>query len=350
MEVDFQILKRYLEGQGTDEDKEIITSWFSNMQSERDLRKQYQAYWNELPIKPENKGYEGSLILDKIYHKIKLDESIELARKRLKKRFINILTRVAAILFIPVVVSILIYRNEFIFSTEEVAFSEIYSPLGTRTQFYLPDGSSGWLNGGSYLEFPLQFKEKTREVGLRGEAYFDVRSNPKKPFIVKGENIEVVAHGTSFNIMAYPKDQIIRVTLVNGHINVSGTKDGIIGKTVKMTEPGYTCSYDLKTSSCETSMIDINKIISWKDGRLVFRDEPFDEVVRKINRWYNVNLIIKDNMLKSYTYLATFEDETLDEVLKLLKLSAPIDYKDIGREIREDGTFEKRVIELYFNP
>ena len=349
MEVDFQVLKRYLEGEGKDEDRKIIISWFSNIQAERDLRKQYHAYWNELAPKPENKGYDGSLILDKIYHKIKLEESSELAGKRLKKRFINIISRVAAILFIPVVASILIFRNDFIPHTGEIAYSEIYSPLGTRTQFYLPDGSSGWLNGGSYLEFPLQFKEKTREVDLRGEAYFDVRSNPKKPFIVKADNIEVVAHGTSFNVMAYPTEQIISITLVNGHINVSGIKNGN-SKDVELTEPGYTCSYDLKTLSYKTSMVDINKIISWKDGRLVFRDEPFDEVVRKINRWYNVKIIIKDKILESYNYRSTFEDETLDEVLKLLKLSAPIDYKDIGREIRKDGTFEKRVIELYFNP
>jgi ferric-dicitrate binding protein FerR (iron transport regulator) len=117
-----------------------------------------------------------------------------------------------------------------------------------------------------------------------------------------------------------------------------------------MTEPGYTCSYDLKTSVFKTSMVDIDQIISWKDGRLVFRNEPFDEVVKKINRWYNVNCIIKDDTLESYAYRAIFVDETLDEVLKLLKLSAPIDYKDIGRNRRKDGTFEKRVIELYFNP
>jgi len=73
-------------------------------------------------------------------------------------------------------------------------------------------------------------------------------------------------------------------------------------------------------------------------------------VVKKINRWYNVDLVIKDQVLKSHAYLATFQDENLDEVLKLLKLSAPIDYKDLGRKIRNDGTFEKRKIEIYYNP
>ena len=81
------------------------------------------------------------------------------------------------------------YQRKRIFTTPaETAYSEIYSPLGTRTMFYLPDGSSGWLNGGSYLEFPAEFRGKSREVFLKGEAYFDVVTDPKKPFVVKGEH------------------------------------------------------------------------------------------------------------------------------------------------------------------
>ena len=264
-------------------------------------------------------------------------------------RAVNIISRVAAILFIPVVLFLWIYKIDTVPGKEEIAYSELYSPLGTRTQFYLPDGSSGWLNGGSYLKFPLSFRGKSREVMLRGEAYFEILSDPKKPFVVNGDNFEVVAHGTSFNVRAYPNDDIVTVTLVQGNIDVSGIKDGRRRK-ISITESGYMCSYDLNTLACKTARVDVDKITAWKDGRLVFRDESFEEVVKKINRWYNVKMIIKDKELESYTYLATFEDETLDEVLKLLKLSAPIDYKDLGRKVRKDGTFEKRIIELYFNP
>lgn len=349
MKIDSQLLNRYLEGRQKEGDKEKISIWFSDLQAEVLLRKEYKRFWEEISEELDDDGYDGSMILNSIYHKIKLDESREIAGNKLVPRIINIVSRVAAVLFIPVIVLALIYRNDLISGTEEIAYSEIFSPLGTRTQFYLPDGSSGWLNGGSYLEFPISFKGKSRDVVLRGEAYFDVISNPKKPFNVTGNDIRVRAHGTSFNVMAYPNDSLISVTLVEGTIDVSGKKDGM-SRIITITEPGNMCYYDLKTSSCKTSAVDINKITAWKDGRLVFRDEPFHEVVRKINRWYNVNIIIKDKILESYTYRATFEDERLDEVLKLLKLSAPIAYKNIGRTIREDGTFEKRVIELYYNP
>ncbi len=349
MRVDFQVLKRYLEGNEKDGDKEKILDWFSDLRYEGDLREQYHRYWNEMVHMPDIKGYDGSMILDKLYHKIKLEESNTLQEKRIITRFINILSRVAAILFIPLITFLLIYRNNFIPATGETSYSEIYSPLGTRTMFYLPDGSNGWLNGGSYLEFPTEFKGKSREVVLRGEAYFDVKSNPKKPFIVSGKNIEVVSCGTSFNILAYPDDRIIKVTLESGNIKVMRKHDGRI-KNFKTIKPDQMYIYDLKTSSYKIIPVDANKITSWKEGKLVFRNDPFKEVVRKINRWYNVNIIIKDEILESYTYLATFEDETLDEILKLLKLSAPIEYKNIGRKRREDGTFEKRKIELYYKP
>jgi ferric-dicitrate binding protein FerR (iron transport regulator) len=349
MRIDSQLLKRYLNGEEKEGDKEIISDWFSDLQAEVFLRREYKLFWDEISQELDIYGYDGSMILNTIYHRIKLDESREGTGKKLRTRIVNIISRVAAVLLIPVVVSIIIYKNDIIPRTKEIAYSEIYSPLGTRTQFYLPDGSNGWLNGGSYLEFPISFIGKKREVVLRGEAYFDVVPNPKKPFTVSGDNIEVVAHGTAFNVEAYPDEDIIRITLVEGNIDIMGRKDAR-SRNISITEPGFMCSYDLKTLIYKTEKIDLDKIISWKEGRLICRDEPFDESVRKMNRWYNVKMIIKDKELESYTYRAIFEDETLDEVLKLLKLSAPIDYKDLGRKVRKDGTFEKRIIELYYYP
>lgn len=349
MEVDLDLIRRYLEGNGKKGDKEIISMWFSDIKNESDLRKYYHRNWEEMDRRQNNEGYDGFIILGRIYHEIKLEESRTLPQKRRMTRIINIVSKVAAVLFIPLITFLFIYRNNFIADAGEIAYSEIYSPPGTRTMFYLPDGSNGWLNSGSYLKFPTEFKRKSREVALRGEAYFDVISNAKKPFVVSGTNIEVVAFGTSFNVLAYPEEQVVNVTLVNGSIKVSGKQDGKV-QYFKTLKPDQMCVYDLSNSSCLIKPVDAKKIISWKEGKLTFTNESFLEVVRKINRWYNVNIIIEDEILESYTYLATFEDETLDEVLKLLTLSAPIGYKDLGRERRADGTFEKREIKLYYKP
>lgn len=351
MEVDFQVIKRYLEGRGQEGDKELIVSWFSDLRYEQDLRKQYRRYWDEIAFKDDIKEYDSSKILGRIYHEMKLEESRQLKNKDKKvlSRFVTVLSRVAAVLFIPLLILFLVNKYNGGSSSGQTAYSKIFSPPGVRTMFYLPDGSKGWLNGGSYLSFPVEFKGKKREVTVSGEAYFDVRSDKKKPFVVRGSGIEVVAYGTEFNVMDYPEDRLVKVTLAKGSVKVSGQHNGRI-QDFGMLKPDQMCICDLKTQDNTIIAVDAAKIISWKDGKLIFHDDPFVEVADEISRWYNVNLVIKDEKLKVHRYMATFENETLDEVLKLLKMTAPIEYKDLGREKGADGTFNKRIIEIYYKP
>jgi len=351
MKVDFQIIKRYLDGNGLKEDKEKILSWFSSDEAKEDLHKQYRLYWNDLPATLPTEGYDEEKMLGKVYHQIKLEEakaSGKLKKRRITQKVITLMTRVAAILFIPLSIIALTNWDRFTTTENYPVYSEIHAPEGTRTKFNLPDGSVGCLNGGSTVRFPSVFKGKSREVSLKGEAYFDVRSNPQKPFIVSGQNINVIAYGTSFNVEAYPEDKTNKVTLVKGKVEVQEKKDDNV-RSLGTLLPGEMCVFDEKNLSAQVIHVDADKIVSWKDGKLVFINEPFDEVVKKLNRRYGVNITIKDQKLRDYTYLATFlEDETLDEVLKLLALSAPIEITDLGREIKQDSSYGGRTIEFRF--
>jgi ferric-dicitrate binding protein FerR (iron transport regulator) len=345
--IDFKLLMRYLEGKATSEDSNIVKRWFSNSDFEHDLYEKSLRFWDETPLDPNIKGYRGVHILDQIHHKIKIDEAVFLNRTKPKIRFINYLTRIAAILFIPLLVASLFYYLRNISTGNSQSYSEIYAPYGTRTNFYLPDGSTGRLNGGSSLRFPTQFGGKVRDVKLSGEAYFNVISNHKKPFVVSTDNIDVKVFGTSFNVMAYAEEQITEITLERGQIEVFKKTNNII-KSIGILKPNESCIYNLLSDSSKILSINSTERFSWLDGKLTFKYEPFEEVVRKINRWYNVNIVIKDELLRSYIYYGTFQDETLDEVLKLFQLTAPIRYKDLARERKQDGTFEKRKIEIYY--
>ena len=351
MSVDFQIIKRYLDGKGKQEDLETILSWFSGDETQADLRDQYYHYWNDLTGDNPLEGYDEEKMLGKIYHEIKLEES-KLAEKQRKLRVrsmvANYLTRVAAVLFIPMTIIAFMNWQHSVKTASYPVYSEIYAPKGTHTKFNLPDGSSGYLNGGSKVRFPTVFAGDSREVNLDGEAYFDVRTNPDKPFVVSGQHIKVIAYGTAFNVEAYPEDRIEKVTLVKGKVEVRGGKEGHV-KTMGVLTPGEMCVFDKKNFSGQFVEVDAEKVVSWKDGKLMFVNEPFEEVVRKLNRRYGVNITIGDEKLKDYTYLATFvEDETLDEVLKLLALSAPIEVTDLGRKIQPDGSYGERTIEFSY--
>ncbi|MGM0529113.1 MAG: FecR family protein [Bacteroidota bacterium] len=350
MSVNLKIIKRYLDGieKQHRDDYEKILNWFLDISAEKELRRNYYDYWNEMPLEKDiKKDNDKQKIHGSIYHRMYLDENKHLQRKKTVQKHINNITRIAAILFIPLLLYFLLSNN--IFTTySETAFSEIYAPLGARAMFTLPDGSSGWLNSGSFLKFPTEFKNKTRNVELKGEAFFKVKSDEGKPFIVSGTEIEVAAYGTSFNVNSYPEDMLNKVTLIKGKIRCYSTFDGK-RNSKKYLNPGEMLVNDRNNYSYNKIIdVDTSKITAWKDGKLVFRDETFDEVVRKINRWYNVNIVIKDDELKTYRYIATFQDETLDEVLKLLKHSAPIDYRIEDRTKKKDDMYKKKTIELYY--
>lgn len=345
--IDIKILMRYLEGNGSIEDISIVKRWFTNTESEDGLYEKSLQYWEGISLEPDIKGYLGNNILDKIHHKIKIEEAVFLNKTKPKIRFIDYLTRIAAILFLPfLVASLLFYFHNNSFRNIK-SYSEIHSPYGARTTFYLPDGSKGWLNGGSSLKFPTHFGGKVREVKLTGEAYFNVISNHKKPFIVSTKNIDVKVFGTSFNVMAYEDDQITEVTLENGQVEVFKKSNNII-KSIGILKPDESCIYNSLSDSSKILPINSTENLSWLDGKLTFKYEPFEKVVRKISRWYNVNIVIKDELLDTYIYYGTFKDETLEEVLRLLQFTAPISYKDIETKRNPDGTFEKRNIEIYF--
>ena len=338
---------RYLEGNGSYEDKCIVTQWFTNAGSEHELYEKSLQFWEGISLEPNIKRYNETHILDHIHHKIKIEEGVFLNKTKPKIRFISYLTRIAAILFIPLLAASLLFYFQNNSFKNVVSYSEIHAPIGTRTNFYLPDGSIGWLNGGSSLKFPTQFSGKTRDVKLTGEAYFNVISNHKKPFVVSTKNIVTKVFGTSFNIMAYADEQITEITLKSGQVEVFKKTNNII-KSIGFLKPNESCIYNLLSDSSKIISINSPEKFSWLDGKLIFKYEPFEEVVRKINRWYNVNIVIKDELLDNYIYYGTFKDETLEEVLRLLQFTAPIRYRDIERVRKQDGTFEKRKIEIYY--
>jgi transmembrane sensor len=345
--IDIKILMRYLEGNGSAEDKYIVRQWFSNIEAEKEINEKSLQFWDGIPLDPDIKGYSGAHLLDQIHHKIKIEEAVFLNKTRSKIRFIDYLTRIAAILFIPVLVASLLFYFQNNSFRNINSYAEIHSPYGTRTTFYLPDGSTGWLNGGSSLKFPTQFGAKVRDVKLTGEAYFNVTSDHKKPFMVSTDNIDVKVFGTSFNVMAYADEQTTEITLERGKVEVFKKTNNHL-ESIGILKPNESCVYNSLSDSSKILTVNSTEKLSWLDGKLTFKYEPFQEVVRKINRWYNVNIVIKDELLDSYIYYGTFKDETLDEVLKLLRYTAPIRYRDIERERKQDGTFEKRKIEIYY--
>lgn len=348
MKIDYQVIKQYLDGKGTSEDRSRIISWFRQSDTEEELKEKSGQYWNDVPGDAADEEYDESVLLGRIYREIRMKEYLERSKPRTLIRIINFVAKIAAILFIPLLILYVSKDGNQKYTKSEITYTEIYSPLGARTMFYLPDGSKGWLSGGSYLKYSEGFPGKTRDVSLKGQAYFDVISDKKKPFVVYGKSLEIIAKGTSFNVLAWEDEPETEIVLVDGKLDIYHKSDE--GRTrIASLDPGELLHHSPEPAETFVNKADVEKYTSWTKGKLIFREDPITDVVKSINRWYNVNIVIMDGILESYRYVATFQDETLDELLKMLSISSPIRYRDLPRKQLDDGTFEKRTIELYYD-
>ncbi len=343
--VDAQLLQRYVEGDVSPEESQIVRKWLADENLKKQLFNLSVEMWEKVPPDIEIQELDGMRILDHIHHRIKREESVFIKEKEKLSLFLGKLSRVAAILLLPALLTtvFLYHRINTIYS--DTSYSEIYAPAGTRTTFHLPDGTTGWLNGGSALKFPSRFQKKFRNVELTGEAYFHVAPDKRNSFIVSTSHIDVKVHGTSFNVMAYADEPVTEVTLESGSVEVFKKMDEDRVSIVKL-KPDQSLSYNQKNGSVNMVSGRSYDKTAWIEGKLVFKYEPLEIVIYKINRWYNVNIQITDTELKKHIYYGTFQNETLEEVLKLLQLTAPIRYRDMGRKKNPDGTYEKRIIEL----
>ncbi|RKM96241.1 DUF4974 domain-containing protein, partial [Aquimarina sp. BL5] len=222
--------------------------------------------------------------------------------------------------------------NNLIVSTVDFFSSDIKSIAtlsGDQKTINLPDGSKVILNAESYLTYPKKFKDNIRKVTLIGEAFFDVKRNTTKPFIVETENIKIKVLGTSFNIKSYPDEEKVETTLVTGKVEVLKQEY----TTPVVLEPSQRAVYDKLKSSIKVDSVNSKNIIAWKQGKLVFNQTPLKQVVLDLSRKYNKEFLIRSDNLLQYKYTGEFDNLTLEEVLEILKISSSISYKQINNKI-----------------
>jgi transmembrane sensor len=231
--------------------------------------------------------------------------------------------------------------------------SEIITRQGSKTRVQLPDGSHVWLNSGSKLIYDKDFNGSKREVTLTGEGYFDVVRNEKKPFIIHTAKMDVKVLGTQFNVKSYPNDKTTEAALIHGSIEVS-LKDRPSEKIIlKPNEKIVVANKDtLLTSENNTHLrggepeplVVISHLTyqkkdssiletSWLENKLVFENESFKELAQKMERWYGVSINFKDGNLDSLHFTGVFENETIEDAMHALKITASFNYQFLGKTI-----------------
>ena len=166
-------------------------------------------------------------------------------------------------------------------------------PYGSRSTITLSDGTKVWLNAGSRLIYPSRFVDKTREVFLIGEAYFDVSRNERQPFVVKTTDMQLEVLGTKFNVVAYPEDFAVQAILAEGSIEIKSAGAGRKDKGT-MLEPGYLAYFNKKTMEIRTQRVNTDEYILWTEGLFSFTNTDFNRITKKLERYYNIQFQFDD--------------------------------------------------------
>lgn len=336
--INTNILLGFLEGKYSYNDYLHIKSWFKKADKD-EIEKQLHKHWDEI-LQDQN---EDDQTLDFLFEKIQQNILREDKKSNQRNLVWNIYRYAAAILLIPVTafsIWMIFSKQENISAKVETkSWIEINAPEAARVEFMLPDSTKGWLNGGSKLKYASDFNIN-RKIELKGEAYFEVKHREQSEFIVGLNKLNVKVLGTKFNISDYESDLFTDIVLLEGKVEITGKT----GSFSQMLLPDQRISYDIENQSAKISEVDAKRHTAWKDGFLIIDNEPLGKAISKIERWYNAEIIIEDEALKSYRFKATFKDEPLEEVLRLLAITTPMKYNILKRDVDSDGILEKKKV------
>lgn len=224
---------------------------------------------------------------------------------------------------------------------------EVTAMNGTKVFYVLPDSSKVWLRGGSKLVYDACMAQAAeRRVEVEGEAYFDVYPDSEKPFYVSLSNLDIQVTGTEFNCSTDYHDQI-QVTLAEGHVNMIQTKDGQRSLLTSLT-PGDHFDYNRREHTFRVQEVDVRKHIGWKDGYLLFDNDPMSDVVERISHWYGVQVVLADQGIRDIRFTARFEDLKLGQIIDILELSSNLTSSYIRGKVDKDGkaTPDKLILRL----
>ena len=355
------LIIRFLNGQLSIDETDKLNSWLEESPENLEVFRTYQNIWLGSSALLPDERYNPCSSWKRVAKQMEKSANRRIYKSRRASGQIYIgLTKIAALIaavfIIGAIASYLIFMNYHSLSDE--TFTEISVPKGSRSMVVLPDSSTVWLNAGSKIKYPNNFNRSDRIVQLEGEAYFDVVSNPRRPFVVCTKYLRVRAFGTAFNVKAYPEDEVVSATLVEGNLLVE--IPDIDGTPLSYNlEPRQDFTYNILSGRVESvdiikhvededestpdtvtedlsekpkAIVKVRKNIrpeiytSWKDDIWVIEGKTMADMSVMLGRRFNTRISIESEELKKYRFTGRIMNETLEQVLEILRMTTPLKY------------------------
>lgn len=323
-----ELLPRYCDGNVSAEEKEKVEIWIRQSEEHYKIAQQIQLIYL---------ASDTIAIMDQVNTDNALDKVDGRIRRSQLKTLFMWGQRVAAILFIPLLAAYLL--EVLIPEKRDIRMLEVRTNPGMTTSLTLPDGTKVNLNSESSLVYPETFEGDLRSVRLEGEAFFEVVKNPEKRFVVTTpHNASVEVLGTSFNMEAFKWDSIVSTTLISGKV-------AFISRSGQVNmKPGEKLVYNIQADRASIYQTNGEAEISWKNGMIIFRKTPFEEVLRMLTKRFNVDFVVSNNKYVKDFYTGSFTNHRLEQILDIFNASSGIKWRYIPSENQLD---RKSKVEIY---
>jgi len=377
------LIARYLDNKCTSEEKNQLYELLTSSDNEKSFKEVIFSHLDEM----HSADYENqSVDFEKIYNELlseikrretRAAESQRLQKRTIIKRLVYAGISIAAVFCIAFFLGTVSNQPQKIISSAQkatIGYIEIKAPFGARSEVKLNDGTVVMLNAGSSIKYRSDYNTLNRDLILEGEAYFKVAKNTDLPLVVNAGNINIKATGTEFNVKAYSDEGIIETTLVDGEVEISQNGKNIKDR-VLVLEPKQKAIYAYQTDQITLEKIkeieplavkppdiitdkllvspktDVEQATAWTMNKLIIRRENLESLCTKLQRKYNINFVFRDEEIKKHRFTGVLLDETLEQVMDVIKLTAPVDYVLDGKTVimfsnkDQTGIFSKTVKE-----
>lgn len=288
-------------------------SFLREVDSDEELKKQFAEYQNLYALMNLSTQLEDRATGKSKYNLFVRNKQ----HTTLSKRWIHWLGYAAAIIAVAVS-SGLLTRWYILQDHSDVVASEmntLYTPAGQRARLVLQDGTEVWLNAKSKLVYPAHFAGKERRVRVEGEAFFNVAKDSVKPFIVSAENVDMKVMGTQFNVYCYPDAEYIKTSLLEGCVHVffqDRENEGVLLKPNQQVT--------VSEGKMEVRPIELEEYFLWRNGVYAFKNEPLIDILKKLELYYDVKIVVEDPSMFRETYTGKFRQrDSLDDVFRVLQ-------------------------------
>ncbi len=372
-----KLIPGYLKGELTVEETRQLIDWIKLSNENRRYFDEYCEIWITSKASLKNPRYSVQSGFWKFKQRIKNDKEVFTGIP--KVHWLRTIVKYAAILIIAFSLSGVwfYFKGMNHKSISQLSYSELIVPKGSCAQVKLSDGTAVTLNAGSRLKYESNFGISDRVVELEGEAYFKISKDPDRPFIVKTSHLNVLATGTAFNVKAYSEDKTIETTLVEGSVRIEEVSDNrdiqrrilkpnqkltffkedstLVEETVIVKEKSKKDIQPLPSQKVKgvsrivTENVNVEPLISWKGNRWIFEKQSLSEIATELERKFDVEIVFESEELKAFRFTGIMLAEPIEQVLQVMSISAPINFKLKGRVVTlsENKGFEEIKKRLY---